>query len=172
MEPARFDNPRANRQALLGTTRVSYEFRRARRRNIGFMVGTEGLTVSAPKWVPLYEVESALQSKAGWIVRKLGEMRERGERMETARIEWKDGAVFPFLGESVIVVLDPRQGSGCGILQADPNALPGVARHTLLLGLPQSELSIRKGALWWLRQRERDGQLQTVLMTVQSPDFL
>ena len=41
-----------------------------------------------------------------------------------------------------------------------------------LLGLPQSELSIRKGALWWLRRRERDGRSQTVLMTVQSPDFL
>ncbi len=42
----------------------------------------------------------------------------------------------------------------------------------LLLGLPQTELSIRKGALWWLRRRERDGQQQTVLLTVQSPDFL
>lgn len=41
-----------------------------------------------------------------------------------------------------------------------------------LLNLPQTELSIRKGAVWWLRHRERDGQRQTVLMTVQSPDFL
>lgn len=41
-----------------------------------------------------------------------------------------------------------------------------------LLGLAQTELSIRKGAIWWLRHRERDGQRKTVLMTVQSPDFL
>ncbi len=41
-----------------------------------------------------------------------------------------------------------------------------------LLGLAQPELSIRKGALWWLRQRERDGQRQTVLLSVQSPDLL
>jgi len=41
-----------------------------------------------------------------------------------------------------------------------------------LLGLAQRDLSIRKGALWWLRQRVRDGQPQTLLMAVQSPDFL
>lgn len=41
-----------------------------------------------------------------------------------------------------------------------------------LLGLPQTELSVRKGGLWWLRSRERDGHLQTVLLAVQSPDFL
>lgn len=41
-----------------------------------------------------------------------------------------------------------------------------------LLGLPQSELSVRKGGVWWLRSRERDGRLQTVLLAVQSPDLL
>ncbi len=155
LEPARFEHPRANRQALLGTTRVAYEFRRARRRNIGFQVGPEGLTVSAPKWVPLYEVESALQSKSVWILRKLDEMRERSRKLETARIDWREGAVFPFLGESVIVVLDPRQGSGCGILQADPQALPGVARHTLLLGLPQSATptQVRDAVQAWLMRQ-------------------
>jgi phosphohistidine phosphatase len=41
-----------------------------------------------------------------------------------------------------------------------------------LLGLPQTELSVRKCAVWWLRSREREGQLQTVLLAVQSPDLL
>ena len=155
LEPARFEHPRANRQALLGTTRVAYEFRRARRRNIGFQVGPEGLTVSAPKWVPLYEVESALQSKSAWILRKLDEMRERAQRIETARIDWREGSVFPFLGEQVILVLDPRQGSGCGILQPDPNALTGVARHTLLLGLPQTATpaQLRDAVQAWLMRQ-------------------
>ncbi len=155
LAPASFAHPGANRHALLGGTRVAYEFKRARRRNIGFSVGPEGLTVSAPKWVPLYEVESALQSKSAWILRKLDEMRERAQRIETARIDWREGAVFPFLGEQVIVVLDPRQGSGCGILQADPNALPGVARHTLLLGLPQSATpaQVRDAVQAWLMRQ-------------------
>lgn len=41
-----------------------------------------------------------------------------------------------------------------------------------LLGLPERECAVRKGAVWWLRSRERDGQLQTVVLTVQSPDLL
>ncbi len=159
LPPARFGHPRANRQAVLGTTQVAYEFRRARRRNIGFMVGPEGLTVSAPKWVPLYEVESAIQSKSSWILKKLDEMHARGERMATARIQWKDGAAFPFLGDTVIVVLDPRHGfEGGGMLHTDADALPGVPRLTLHLGLSHtaSESQIRDAVQAWLmRQAKR-----------------
>ena len=156
IEPARFGHPRANRESVLGTTRVAYEFRRARRRNIGFLVGPEGLTVSAPKWVPLSEVEAALQSKAAWVVRKLDETRERARRLDSARIDWKDGALFPFLGEDVIVVLDPRQGcDGGGQLHADPHSLPGVARHTLHLGLSQaaSPAQVRDAVQAWLMRQ-------------------
>ncbi len=159
LAPAQFAHPRANRHAVLDTTRVAYEFRRARRRNIGFMVGPEGLTVSAPKWVPLYEVEAAIQSKSVWILRKLDEMRVRTERLETARIVWKDGAAFPFLGETVIVVLDPRHGfEGGGMLQTDAAALPGVPRLTLHLGLSHTatESQVRDAVQAWLmRQAKR-----------------
>ncbi|MCD6667226.1 MAG: histidine phosphatase family protein, partial [Hydrogenophaga sp.] len=32
--------------------------------------------------------------------------------------------------------------------------------------------AIRKGAVWWLRHRQRDGQSQTVILTVQTPELL
>lgn len=41
-----------------------------------------------------------------------------------------------------------------------------------LLGFSEPECSIRKGAVWWLRQRERNGQMQTVILTVQTPELL
>lgn len=41
-----------------------------------------------------------------------------------------------------------------------------------LLGLQESECAVKKGALWWLRTRERDGGVQTVVVTVQSPELL
>lgn len=41
-----------------------------------------------------------------------------------------------------------------------------------LLGLQESECAVKKGALWWLRTREREGGLQTVVVTVQSPELL
>jgi predicted metal-dependent hydrolase len=160
LTPAAFRHPRANREAVLGDSMVAFEFRRAKRRNIGFMVGPEGLTVTAPKWVPLYEVDAAVKSKSSWIVKKLGEAGERQRRVESARIEWKDGAVFPFLGEQVIVVLDPRHAFDevGAVLNTNGDALPGMSRHTLHVGLPQTAQpeQIRDCVQAWLmRQAKR-----------------
>ena len=41
-----------------------------------------------------------------------------------------------------------------------------------LLRLVETDCAIKKGALWWLRTRERDGQMQAVVVTVQSPELL
>jgi phosphohistidine phosphatase len=41
-----------------------------------------------------------------------------------------------------------------------------------LLGLQESDCPVKKGALWWLRNRDRDGIDQTVVVTVQSPEVL
>jgi phosphohistidine phosphatase len=41
-----------------------------------------------------------------------------------------------------------------------------------LLGLSEAECAVRKGALWWLRRREREGVPQTVVVTVQTPELL
>ena len=41
-----------------------------------------------------------------------------------------------------------------------------------LLGLSEQECPVKKGALWWLRNRDRDGQSQTVVVTVQSPELM
>ncbi|HYD77345.1 SprT family zinc-dependent metalloprotease [Ramlibacter sp.] len=156
LAPATFHHPRANRQATLAGTFVAYEFRRRRRRSIGFLVGAEGLTVSAPTWVPLREVDAAVQEKSGWILAKLEAARQRHDRMAAARIEWKDGASFPFLGEPVIVVLDPRRGTGA-VLNTDAQALPGVPRLTLHVGLPQDAApeKIRDVVQAWLMRQAR-----------------
>jgi predicted metal-dependent hydrolase len=157
LAPATFHHPRANRQAVLGTTFVAYEFRRARRKTIGFVVGAEGLTVSAPKWVPLGEVDAAVRERGAWIVSKLDAARQRRDRIDAARIEWKDGASVPFLGETVIVVLDPRGGGGA-TLNTDAQALPGVPRLTLHVALPHHATGeqIRDAVQAWLmRQAKR-----------------
>jgi phosphohistidine phosphatase len=59
----------------------------------------------------------------------------------------------------------------------DPVVLIG---HQPTLGMLAARLltgqelawSVRKGAVWWLRGRERDGQQEVTLHAVQSPDFL
>ena len=149
-------HPKAQRETVLQGHRVAYEFSRARRRSIGFVVGLEGLTVSAPRWVPLSEVETALQEKAGWILRKLQEQQDRARRLAQARVEWKDGTTLPFLGESIILVLDPRQ-TGVALHTA-AQALPGVPRATLHVGLPHTaapEQLCEAVQSWMQRQARR-----------------
>lgn len=155
LAPATFAHPRASREARLQGHRVAYEFRRARRKSIGFVVSTEGLVVSAPRWVSLGEVESALQEKARWILDKLREQDERARKLASQRIDWRDGTSLPFMGETVIVVLDPRTAGA--VLHAAEDTLPGVPRLTLHVGLPQhaSAEQIRDAVQSWLQRQAR-----------------
>ena len=100
---------------------------RARRRSIGFVVGADGLAVSAPRWVALRDIDAALREKGGWILRKLREQRERAQRLQRPRVDWRDGTGDPV----------PRRAgaSSCSTrarparsLDADADALPGVPR--------------------------------------------
>jgi predicted metal-dependent hydrolase len=151
---ASFEHPQAQREIQLGEHRVAYALRRARRRSIGFVIGAEGLTVSAPRWVGVAAVEDALRDKAPWILRKLHEQRERGRRVAAARVDWRDGTGIPFLGETVIIVLDPR---AAGAVLHTASALPGVPRLTLHLGLPQTAgaQQIRDTVQSWLQRQAR-----------------
>ena len=159
LAPTAFRHPDANREIRLGDVLVAYEFRRARRKNIGFAVGPEGLVVSAPRWVPISEVEYAVRAKRRWITNKLEAARERQDRLEAARIAWQDGAVVPYLGEQVIIVLDPRHDfrEAGGVLHSDASTLPGVARHTLHIGLPHTAQAsqIRDAVQAWLMRQAR-----------------
>jgi predicted metal-dependent hydrolase len=153
--PATFRHPRTNREARLDSHHVGYEFRRGKRKSIGFVVSTEGLVVSAPRWVAVAEVESALQEKSRWILDKLREQDERARRMASQRIDWRDGTSLPFLGETVIVVLDAR--STGVVLHTAENTLPGVPRLTLHVGLPQHAApeQIRDAVQSWLQRQAK-----------------
>jgi predicted metal-dependent hydrolase len=153
--PMAFDHPRAQRDIVIGEHRIAYELRRARRRSIGFIVGADGLSVSAPRWVGVVEIEAALREKAPWILRKLHEQRERARRLAETRVDWRDGTSVPFLGDTVIIVLDPRATGA--VLNSDAEALPGVPRLTLHLGLPQeaAPAQIRDAVQSWLQRQAR-----------------
>jgi predicted metal-dependent hydrolase len=150
-----FRHPRADREIQLGDVLVGYEFQRARRRTIGMVVAAEGLSVRAPRWVTLADVEAALLERSKWIRNKLAEQRERARRHEASRIEWRDGACLPFLGETVIVVLDARAAGA--VLNTDAMALPGVPRLTLHVGLPHNAApeQIRDVVQSWLQRQAK-----------------
>ena len=132
---------------------MAYEFKRGKRRTIGLSVGPDGLSVSAPRWTPLAEVEALLRDKTRWVLDKLQAVRERQAQAEQARIEWRDGARFPYLGEDVVLCLDPTQGlrSAGAMLEHTPEG----AR--LRLGLPKqaSADQIRDMTQAWLMREAR-----------------
>ena len=145
--PAAFAHPQANRKASLGTAVVAYRFTRAKRRTIGFVIGPDGLAVRAPKWTPMFQVEAALQEKAQWIVRKLAETQERHTRREDARIDWRDGVSFPYLGGTLTVALDPSHGFAAAGAQLDGDVLR--------VGLPKSATpqQLRDAVQAWLMRQ-------------------
>ena len=138
-------HPRRSRS--LGGHRSAYALRRSRRRSIGFVIGVDGLAVSAPRWVGLGEIELALREKSGWILRKLHEQRDRARRLDAARVDWRSGTTLPFLGETVTVQLC-TQASGA-VLCADT--------RTLRLGLPSTAApeQIRDAVQSWLQRQAR-----------------
>lgn len=153
LTPVSYRHPEATRELMLCGVHVAYAFRRGKRRTIGFSVGAEGLAVSAPKWVPLYEVDRAVHEKSDWILRKLQETRERQGRIEATRIDWRDGAQLPYLGRPLTLALDPGhhfRGAGSQLVGE-----PGQER--LLLGLPRQAApeQIRDAAQAWLMRQAK-----------------
>ncbi|MDE1947044.1 MAG: M48 family metallopeptidase [Burkholderiales bacterium] len=142
-----FKHPQAGREIRFGEHVVGYALRRARRRSIGFVVGAEGLTVSAPRWVGLAEIEAALREKSAWILRKLHEQRERARRLDEARVDWRDGVEIPFFGRRIAIRLD-AQSAG---------ALLHAESATLRLGLPPGAepAQIRDAVQSWLQRQAR-----------------
>lgn len=153
-----FRHPRANREALLCHTVVAFEFKRSKRRTIGFMVGPQGLVVRAPNWVALREVDAALQGKSDWIIQKLGESVERVARLGAQRLVWCDGATVAFLGEPMALALNPLltnppRGVAAGVLHVDAE----TGTRTLRLALPVSATPdhIRDAVQAWLIRQAR-----------------
>ena len=165
--PAVFRHPEAEREIRLHEHVIAYALRRAKRRSIGFTVGPDGLSVNAPRWVGVGDIETALREKAPWILRKLQEQQERLNRLQATKIDWRDGTSIPYLGENIIVVLDPRASiiEDGAVLNTDPGRgdacpqrpLAGMPQLTLHIGLPHtaSPLQIRDAVQSWLQRQAK-----------------
>jgi hypothetical protein len=158
-QPGTWHHPRANRLLVLGSCEVAYEFKRGKRRTIGLSVGPDGLSVSAPRWTPVGEVDALLHTKSAWVLEKLQRARERAGELAQARTVWANGAELDFLGQRVRLVLDPAHGfTQVGAVLEAAAAEPPDALATLRLGLAHSasEAQIRDATQAWLmRQAKR-----------------
>ena len=149
-------HPRANRELMVDGRRIAFFFARSRRRSIGFLVGAEGLSVRAPRWVTLRDVDAALREKSAWIVAKLVEQGARTAKAQAARMVWRDGASVAYLGATVTIALDAQSGlaEGEAVLRDDEGS---SASRRLLIGLPRdaTEGRIRDAVQSWLQREAR-----------------
>jgi len=132
------------RRVVLGGELCHFRLRRARRRTIGFQIDDRGLTVSAPKWVSLREIEEAILEKERWIRSKLAQWQEWRARHGAHRLRWADGAVLPYLGEELTLRLGAAHESAAVLI--------GRELH-LALAPASSETEVRAVAQEWFRQQ-------------------
>jgi predicted metal-dependent hydrolase len=104
--------PHGKRRVQLQEHVLDYTLLRSKRRSIGFLIGDDGLRVTAPKWVTLGEIESAIREKQRWIFAKLNERRERSARRLQPQMQWCDGATLPYMGNDVTLRIVATQATG------------------------------------------------------------
>ncbi len=90
-----------------GQHQVEYSLRRSARKTIGFQIDDRGLTISAPRWVPLRDIEDAIQEKNRWIVEKQAEWRHFERARARSAPRYVDGGHIRLLGRRVTLRCNP-----------------------------------------------------------------
>lgn len=103
--------PSAVKTAFELTPVVNYRLERAKRKSVGFIIDERGLTVRAPRWVSVAEIEKMLQQKEGWIQKKLAEFERWQKEVGMQSVRFVDGAQLPYLGRPLTLRLDPAAKS-------------------------------------------------------------
>ncbi len=135
--------PPGHRRIRLDNLSLDYRLLRSKRRTIGFLIDDDGLRVTAPRWVTMAEIESAIESKQQWIFRKINEQRERSVRRLQPPMEWRDGATLPYLGIDITV----------RVTDADVGVRYDEAARELHVSLPASasEQQLKDRVQGWLQ---------------------
>jgi predicted metal-dependent hydrolase len=66
-------------------------------------IGLSGLSVRAPRWVTIREIESTLHERAAWIVRTLAEW--RGRQRAVLPSQWRNGAPILYQGSQLALAI-------------------------------------------------------------------
>lgn len=141
-----------------GDQTVGFVLLRSRRRSIGFVIGDEGLRVTAPNWVTLGQIDAAVIEKMPWILSKLKDWQARKEQLALSHTRWQSGGELPYMGCKIVLksgVPGPHVQTGSSYFEGDPDA--PIAGQCLWLPLPNDADSnrFRDMAQAWLQSRAR-----------------
>jgi len=141
-----------------GDHTVGFVLLRSRRRSIGFVIGDEGLRITAPYWVTLGQIDAAVIEKLPWILSKLKDWQARKEQLALSHTRWQPGGQLPYLGCKIMInngTPGAHIPAGITHFEGDPDA-PETGQ-VLWLPLPNDADSnrIRDMAQAWLQSRAR-----------------
>lgn len=77
----------------------SYILKRSKRRSVGFLIGDQGLQISAPLRLPIVELHNIIASKSSWIEQRLKQWETRSKQTISLSTLLDDGKPIPVRGE-------------------------------------------------------------------------
>jgi predicted metal-dependent hydrolase len=137
----------AGRSIVLEGEAVEYQLRRARRRSIGFQIDDRGLTVSAPRWIALRDIESAIREKERWIRSRLQQWQEWRARRKLPVVHFGEGGRLPFLGRQITLRLRPD------LRAAELSRTEDGDELRLALAADAHESRVRDSVQSWLKEQ-------------------
>ena len=130
------------RRVIVGDVVIVYRLQRVRRRSIGLQVDETGLTIRAPRWSTVRDIEAAIVENLRWICRKQREWRELPPRQFIADAS-TDGGALQYLGRRLTL----RLGADC--------SLCGDTILSLALPVHATPSEISDALKQWLQQQAR-----------------
>ena len=154
------DLPAANlRNVVVANDVLRYQLQRVRRRTIGFQINDTGLTIRAPRWITLREIEAAIVKNHRWIRTKQVAWRAWRAQQQRAVPCLNDGGAVKYLGQTATLRLTWGAAIDATSFDADTNevrlALPAAAMPNAADGDAAATL-VRQSLQTWLQQRARD----------------
>lgn len=138
----------AKRLIELNGISIEYEFRRSKRRSIGFLVNKNGLRVTAPLRTSIKAIETAIREKERWITSKLDYFRTR-YKPQAERPPLKDGMTLPYLGNQIRLRLCQGQPENIQFHTGNEELVITAAQP-----LPSAALAERLKA--WFQEKARE----------------
>ena len=139
------------REVQIPQQTIGFVLQRSRRKSIGLTINDDGLHVTAPNWVTLGQIDSAVIEKSLWILDKLRVRQARQQQQATADTLWQHGGSIPYLGKQILLTLDSAQKSA--VFTGDPYAPRDGDPLCLALPRDAERIRIRDAVHAWLQQQ-------------------
>jgi len=142
-------NRRYRDQLIYADLSIEYQVVHSPRRSLALHLHADGaLEVRAPQRLSAQQVSQWVQSKAGWIHKKLGEQQQQRQHYPTPQLS--DGGHHYFLGKTIGLQLGPNHS---GAPQFDGETLTLAAAHSASTDVDEHLL---KQVNTWFRAQAKD----------------